>query len=185
MLKSAKSEVSLVWEKFMKKAAGMDQVELLTRPNAELKELLTVKYSELLAELKKQAAKDGKTGNALNYTSIKLNRVMAILKDEGVIEGDFEVVYKDEFTDFPQMNKEDFELYPSQKAINKIRCVLIDRVVKQYNKTAAERGRKPINSLSALGLFLKNSLKINEQNTRLLTKIYGENLQRENAWNVK
>ena len=75
MLQSAKSDVAIVWGKFMQAAEGMDQVKLLTAKNAELKELFTIKYSNLLSELVEQAEKEGKTGNALNYIAIKLNRL--------------------------------------------------------------------------------------------------------------
>lgn len=182
-----KNNASLVWDYYTKRIGLVDDNEFITTPGNELKGFLKFSYKDMLNSVIKKAKTQGKSTKQIKYESVKLRRTIAKLVREGVITGDFSISYseRDILNEFPIFDKENFEIYPTDKAINILRVNVIQNNVDLYNSHAKENGKKGISDLRGLRNFLINGLKVGEHNATVLIKIYNEVKTSQTAWNIK
>jgi len=179
---------NLIWSYYMNRVDMVDDDEFLTASNEQLKEFLTINYLNLNDVVIKSAQKQGKTNQEIKYATIKLNRTITKMKNAGVIEGEFNVVYKgkDEyFKEFPCFDKQDFAIEPTLKTLNALRVKIMENNINKYNEFAKSNGKKEIKTLQGLRNFLISGLKIDERRATALERLYGSTHTEQHVWNVK
>lgn len=182
-----KNNASFVWDYYAKRIGLVDDNEFITTSNSELKDFLKFNYKDMLNIVIKNAKEQGKSSKQTKYEYIKFKRTIAKLVGEGVLAGDFSVSYseRDILNEFPIFDKENFEIYPTNKTISILRVNVIQTNVDMYNNYAKENGKKEISDLRGLRNFLVNGLKVGEHNATVLTKIYNEVKTTQSVWNIK
>lgn len=173
------NEMEIFWSRYKKIIKKQGVKTFLERSTPTLKKVLTIEYKSLFQDAKVKAKKAGKTRSQISYCCLKLRRLIALWDSEGVLCGNYKISYKhDQYNKFPLFDRQNFNVVPTTKTIEKIKINLLNDIVKKYNKEVLKAQKigntknKPITNLCELRTFLIFKMGIKPSAVPELMRLY-------------
>jgi len=189
-------EMDMFWERYQNKIHEIGYIDFLMADDELLQRVLRVDFKELFDEIKEN--KGGlKTRKEISYSILKLKRLIALWSYKNVMEGDFNVTFKDtdKYKDFPMYDKQNFTIEPTLDTIKKIKVKIINNYIEDYNSYVEDQHKrgnfaaKYITNLKDLRMFFISKMELDSKTASYLTGVYRDgsarNEVREFSENLK
>ena len=182
-------EMDIIWNKYKKRIDNIGYLNFLEDEDEVLQQYLKFSFKELLEAVKTRGAIFGLERKKINYSILKLRRLIALWKNKDVMCGNFEVTYKDDdkYMNFPMFDRQNYDIMPTVNTIHKIKVKLLDKLIEDYNNyvddTKAKRpDLKYITNLRELRMFLIVKCEIEPKKATNLTNIYKAGAAKKEVW---